>query len=72
MATAKQKTTKAFGLTVEVEQLGRGAIAKVKEPNHFLNGVYKFASTMRMAEELLKDEICKELAIHVCREITKR
>jgi hypothetical protein len=68
----KQRTTEAFGLTIEILHIGRGAIATVKEPNHFLNGVYKYASTMNLAFELVKDEIAKEISSHVCRNLTAR
>ncbi|HEX8565427.1 MAG TPA: hypothetical protein VF648_07120 [Pyrinomonadaceae bacterium] len=65
-------TTSVFGMKVEVEHIGRGATATVKEPNHFLYGVYKYASTMDLAFELLKEEICKELVSHVCGGLTIR
>lgn len=57
-ANSKLETKEAFGLTIEVEHLGRGAIATVKTKGDFF-GVYKYASTMNLAFELCKDEIAK-------------
>jgi hypothetical protein len=57
-ANSKNQIKQAFGLTIEIEHIGRGAIATVKTPGDFF-GVYKYASTMHLAFELCKDEIAK-------------
>jgi hypothetical protein len=55
---AKLQTKQAFGLIVEVEHIGRGATATVKTRGDFFR-VYKYASTMDLAFELVRDEIAR-------------
>jgi hypothetical protein len=70
MTNTKQFTTTIFGMIVEVEQLGRGATATVK--NGAFAGMYRFASTKELAFEILKDDIAARLAADVCQQLTNR
>ena len=63
-ANAKLQTKETFGIIVEVEHIGRGAIATVKTKGEFF-GVYKYASTMNLAFELVRDEIARMKAEQV-------
>ena len=69
-ANSKLQIKEAFGLTIEIEHIGRGAIATVKTQGEFF-GVYKFASTMNLAFELCKDEIAKIKAEQILFELKK-
>lgn len=57
-------TTTIFGMIVEVEHIGRGATATVKDGE--FAGDYKFASTTEMAFEILKDDLAGKLAKKFC------
>ncbi|HEX8288028.1 MAG TPA: hypothetical protein VF556_08535 [Pyrinomonadaceae bacterium] len=70
MIQTKTQTKEAFGLVIEVEHIGRGATATVKTQGEFF-GVYKFASTMNLAFELVKDEIAKIKAEQILFGLTK-
>ncbi|HEX8565408.1 MAG TPA: hypothetical protein VF648_07025 [Pyrinomonadaceae bacterium] len=70
MIQVKPQINQAFGLTIEIEHIGRGAIATVKTQGDFF-GVYKFGSTMDLAFELVKDEIAKIKAEQILFGLTK-